>query len=68
MATGMDQDKQDTKAKSSKAGARRPAAPEQAFDLWLNQKLHDMYDDVTQEPIPPELLQLIEEDRTRKKG
>lgn len=46
----------------------RSAGPEAAFDLWLNQRLHQLYDSVAQEPLPPELLQLIEEDRTRRGG
>lgn len=34
-----------------------------AFDVWLNRSLHQLYDDVAREPIPDELLKLIEEDR-----
>jgi hypothetical protein len=34
-----------------------------AFDVWLERGLHKLYDDVANEPIPPELLQLIEDDR-----
>lgn len=36
-----------------------------AFNIWLNLGLHQLYDDVAQEPIPPELLRLIEEDRSK---
>jgi hypothetical protein len=36
---------------------------EGAFDLWLQRGLHQLYDDVAREPIPEELLRLIEEDR-----
>lgn len=44
--------------------ARRPAAsPEAAFDVWLERGLHAMFDQVTQEPIPAELLELIEKHR-----
>lgn len=38
---------------------------EGAFDLWLQRGLHDMYDDIAIEPIPEELLRLIEEDRKK---
>ena len=38
---------------------------EAAFDLWLQRGLHQLFDDVAQEPIPEELLRLIEEDRNR---
>lgn len=37
--------------------------PDQAFDLWLKRGLHKLFDDVANEPIPEELLKLIEEDR-----
>lgn len=36
-----------------------------AFGIWLNRGLHTLYDDVAKEPIPPELLRLIEEDRSK---
>ena len=36
-----------------------------AFEIWLNRGLHKLYDDVAEEPIPPELLRLIEEDRSK---
>lgn len=45
-----------TPRKQVKAGAA-------AFDVWLNRSLHQLYDDVAHEPIPDELLKLIEEDR-----
>lgn len=37
--------------------------PETAFDVWLKRGLHQLFDDVAKEPIPEELLRLIEEDR-----
>ncbi len=36
-----------------------------AFDLWLNRGLHQIYDDIAQEPVPSEWLRLIEEDRSK---
>ncbi len=39
--------------------------PEAAFDIWLKRGLHQIYDKVTNEPIPEELLRLIEEDRKK---
>ena len=41
------------------------AAKPEAFDLWLKRGLHKIYDDVANEPIPDELLKLIEEDRKK---
>ena len=42
------------------------ATPRDAFDLWLRRSLHRLYDGVAQEPVPPELLRLIEADRARR--
>lgn len=36
-----------------------------AFDLWLNRGLHELYDSIAQEPVPEELIRLIEEDRSK---
>ena len=33
---------------------------DQAFDVWLRRGLHQLYDTVAQEPIPEDLLRLIE--------
>jgi hypothetical protein len=41
----------------------RPA--DAAFDVWLQRGLHQLSDDVTREPIPDELLKLIQEDREK---
>jgi len=38
-----------------------------AFDLWLKRGLHQLYDTVAKEPIPEEILRLIEEDRAARK-
>ncbi|WP_206752614.1 hypothetical protein [Acetobacter musti] len=34
-----------------------------AFEIWLRRGLHQLFDDVTKEPIPEELLKIIEEDK-----
>jgi hypothetical protein len=47
------------------AGAKAKPKPDAAFELWLQRGLHQMYDDVANEPIPDELLRLIEEDRKK---
>ena len=31
-----------------------------AFDVWLENKLHSMFDAAVSEPLPPELLKLLE--------
>ncbi len=50
---------------SAPAHMKRPRKSEAAFDIWLQRGLHEMYDKVASEPIPDELLKLIEEDRKR---
>lgn len=39
---------------------------DRAFDLWLQRGLHQLYDQVAKEPLPADLLRLIEEDRTSR--
>ncbi len=36
---------------------RRAGKP---FDSWLHKQLHEMYDSITKEPLPDDLLSLIE--------
>ncbi len=38
-----------------------------AFDIWLQHGLHQMFDGVAKEPVPEELLRLIEADRNKTK-
>jgi hypothetical protein len=40
-------------------------AGETPFDLWLQRGLHQMFDNVAQEPIPEDLLRLIDQDRKK---
>lgn len=44
----------------------RSATPDAAFELWLQRALREIYGGVASEPIPPELLKLIEQDRKEK--
>ncbi len=39
--------------------------PDTAFDLWLQRSLHQLFDTVAKEPIPEDLLRLIEQDRRK---
>ena len=43
--------------------AGRAEKDDEAFDIWLQRGLHQLYDSVAKEPIPDELLRLIEQDR-----
>ncbi len=51
--------------KSKKTKRTADVAKPEAFDLWLKRGLHQIYDDVASEPIPQELLNLIEDDRQK---
>ncbi len=71
----MDMDKSDSKTPPPrpKTAPRQPAAGqsgtmEDPFGLWLQRGLHQLYDSVANEPIPAELLRLIEEDKSRDRG
>ncbi len=46
-----------TPAASGKVTSERAA--HRAFDLWLDNGLHEIFDGVTKEPIPEELLKLL---------
>jgi len=35
----------------------------EAFDIWLQRGLHQLYDSIAKEPIPDELLDLIKQDQ-----
>jgi len=43
-------------AKAAKPSAERP------FDMWLQKQLHAMYDEIASEPLPNDLLNLIDHD------
>ncbi|WP_431303021.1 NepR family anti-sigma factor [Sediminicoccus sp. BL-A-41-H5] len=50
-------------AARQKARRTRDAAPDAAFDLWLDRGLNSMFGKVAEEPIPPELIAMIEKSR-----
>lgn len=54
-----------TKGKDDRDPAPRQGRrkSETAFDQWLSRGLHQMFDDVAKEPIPDELMRLIEADK-----
>lgn len=45
------------------APTSRRAVPDLAFDAWLQRGLHQVFDEIAQQPIPPEILALIEQSR-----
>ncbi|MBO1079766.1 hypothetical protein IAI61_12070 [Roseomonas sp. 573] len=61
--TGMSREGGDDPSNRSKEGRDRKGTPDAAFDQWLQRGLHAMYDNIANEPIPEELLRLIDQDR-----
>jgi len=55
------------KPKPPPAPQRKAGESGSAFDLWLKRGLHELFDDVAREPIPEELMRLIEQDRADRK-
>lgn len=47
---------------SKKQSTSKQMAPDtdQAFDQWVARQLHKVYDEVLSEPVPDELLRLVE--------
>ena len=43
------------------------APTERPFDMWLEKQLHSMYDEIAAEPLPDDLLGLIERDAAKEK-
>ncbi|MBF0885385.1 NepR family anti-sigma factor [Gluconobacter sphaericus] len=56
-----------TAGDTRKSLARETSGEDQdsPFGIWLSRGLHQLFDDVANEPIPDELLRLIEEDRNK---
>ena len=58
-----------SKAVGGRPPSDRPAPKpaERPFDMWLQKQLHAMYDEITNEPLPDDLLNLIDKDAAREK-
>lgn len=47
---------------------RAKASAERPFDMWLQKQLHAMYDEIASEPLPNDLLNLIDHDAAKADG
>ncbi len=45
--------------------ANKSKPTDAAFDNWLNRGLHQIFDEVMNEPIPPELLKILQNDQKK---
>ena len=52
--------------KRKRTAADRLAEVEDPFELWLRLGLHEAFDPALEEPVPVEILRLIEEDRAER--
>jgi len=57
-------DRADDSARNKKV--KEPAI-ERPFDMWLQKQLHAMYDEIAAEPLPDDLVKLIERDANKAK-
>lgn len=57
-------DRADDAARDNKV--KEPTA-ERPFDMWLQKQLHAMYDEIAAEPLPNDLIDLIERDASKSK-
>ena len=57
-----DEDRTRDRTASNAAGPRKKSTEERPFDLWLHKQLHAMYDEIASEPLPDELVGLINRD------
>lgn len=46
-------------------GAVHAVAEEEPFDRWLRKQLHAIFDEVVNEPLPAELMDMIQRDADR---
>jgi hypothetical protein len=56
------------KAEDGKPGRAAKASAERPFDMWLQKQLHAMYDEIAGEPLPNDLLSLIDHDAAKASG
>ena len=55
----------DEKGKPRKKPADQSRSTDAAFDTWLNRGLHQIFDDVMNEPIPPDLLKILQNEKKK---
>ena len=64
----MANDNRPKKDRASETARKDPVktSAERPFDMWLQKQLHAMYDEIAAEPLPDDLLGLIERDARKK--
>ena len=54
------------KERRRRTAAIRSRSTEDPLDLWLRQSLQEAFDPTLEEPVPEDILRLIEEDRAER--
>ena len=57
----------DRAAEAARDEKVKEPATERPFDMWLHKQLHAMYDEITAEPLPNDLINLIDRDADKSK-
>jgi len=52
----------DREDKPPKAGPGTSRKADTAFDVFLRRGLHQMFDEIARQPIPPAILKMLEDD------
>ena len=65
-AMANDNKPQKDRAADSARNEKMKAPSERPFDMWLQKQLHAMYDEIAAEPLPDNLVNLIERDAENK--
>ena len=55
----------DKKERSQGKSSNKSRPTDSAFDRWLNRGLHELFDDVMKEPVPDELLKIVQDDKKK---
>jgi len=48
--------------RAGKSARPKPKGNDRPFDMWLHKQLHAMYDEIASEPLPEDLVNLIDKD------
>lgn len=54
----------DPKGPPGRKMAKKSSPSDSAFDKWLNRGLHELFDDVMKEPVPADMLKLLNADKS----
>ena len=65
-AMANDNKPQKDRAADAARNKKMKAPSERPFDMWLQKQLHAMYDEIAAEPLPDDLVNLIERDAANK--